>query len=240
MFERRSIAFGLGLLGAFGVVEGLAGDNVEPDALRIRSQLRAFAALPKFGPTATYVGAATPMPRTKYEAAVNDLAGRLVALSSAMLARDAVLREFSRTLEHFEDSDAADFEQLAIYLNELSRLARIDGTNNLLDTWRYGFDPHRTAAENNAAAVLLMSPRERAVLAVLDRAESATAVEFLTREFGTPMRHPSGSLQWFITVDRRTVASLSMNSGLSQVPTSVGLLRQRTFSYVKELERNGR
>ncbi len=236
MSLRRSIVLALASLGAVGaaITElAVAEEKVETQTLRIRSQLRTFATLPKFAPTSSYAGAATPMLRVRYEAEVNRLAGRLVALSAVSLSREDVLRELSRTLEQFDDAGAADAEQLFVYLAEMARMVGIQGADRLADTWRYGFDPRQTVAANNAAAVARMSARERDVLALLERAEPESAVAMLTRALGPPTPHGSGTLLWFITEDRRSVASLSTAPGRM----SAGLLRQRTFSYVRQLER---
>jgi hypothetical protein len=143
---------GLILAGVVFIVAGVTGflfviwPTFWPDqTLRITPDqiagLQALRAVPKFYPDEAkyYPGSTTEERRVVSEALVNAMLDSLVNGLALQPRKSFVLRHFKSTMRAFPEGDSEDTDRLCRYLVEVMDALAIDGSNELLNVWRYGF-----------------------------------------------------------------------------------------------------
>ena len=116
--------------------------TITPEVLR---ELSALRTLPKFHQELEhfYPGAATEEIRLAAEKAVNAMLERMRVRLLASLRKSYVMAEFLKMLKAFENADTEEREQACEYCERIMKILGIEGSDGMLNTWLYGFDPGR-------------------------------------------------------------------------------------------------
>jgi hypothetical protein len=103
--------------------------------------LQRLRAEPKFYPDTKliYPGAADETTRVSCEALVNDLLSVLIVDVKTTPRKAYVLSAFKATLSNASRLDTEEQDRLGSYLEETLRILQIEGSNELINVWRYGF-----------------------------------------------------------------------------------------------------
>jgi hypothetical protein len=126
-------------------LEALMSDHplqLTPDRIASLHALRVAA---KFTPEAAmlYSGAPSESVRAECEARVNELIDRLLDELASNPRKEAALEAFRSALSRFDAFDSEERERVCSYLEQIMDILGIESSDGLLNTWRYGFDPHK-------------------------------------------------------------------------------------------------
>jgi uncharacterized protein DUF4844 len=146
-----ALAVVVGLLVAF-ILAGITGllfrfwpTSIPDSQLLVTHQviedLRSLRAQPKYGPDPKrfYPGATSESTRKLAEEGVNLVIDHLIAGLPKRPQKAFVLATFKRFLPGFERFDSEEMDQTLYYLSEVMRIVGMQGSNELLNVWRYGF-----------------------------------------------------------------------------------------------------
>ena len=111
---------------------------VTPEVIR---NLKSLRAEPKFGPDPKrfYPGATNEATRKGAEQCVNIVIDYLIVELQKTPKKSFVLAAFKHFLPAFEHFDSEEMDETLHYLGQTMRILGIDGSNELLNVWRYGF-----------------------------------------------------------------------------------------------------
>jgi hypothetical protein len=191
--------------------------------------LTKFVAKKKFVAEGLYPGATNEQDRVRYEGLVNELAARLQRLAPEPDTKQALLAEFRKTMPSFEFVDSEERDRFLDYLEELMSIFGVESSDGLLNTWRYGFAPKESLQDSNSKALSAMSESDRAILAKLESATSATIESKLRELLGAPQTS-AGHLQlWFLNPQGKSAIGLFREGAalVLQVITQAGHLYRR-------------
>jgi len=142
MHRRRSsgwlLAIWIVLLASCGEPAEPTPLSVGPDQIAALQQLRAER---KFAPYERdfYPGAPNEAIRARCQAAVDDLLDVLARDLTTHPTKEYVLGEFRRTLTRFDLEDSEERDRAGGYLEQTMDIVGIEGSDGLLEEWRYGF-----------------------------------------------------------------------------------------------------
>jgi hypothetical protein len=105
------------------------------------ADLRALRAERKFvpNPRIGYPGAMSEARRLATQGALDELLDTLIRDLSAHPSKTFVLRRIKGLLAGFPAGDSEDRDRLLGYLERIMEILRVNGSNELLNVWRYGF-----------------------------------------------------------------------------------------------------
>ena len=111
--------------------------QVTPEGI---DRLRTLRATPKFYPDAStyYPGASSEGRRALDERLVNAMLDSLVGGLERRPRKSFVLSKFKSAMAVFPTDDSEDMDRLCGYLEQVLDTLGIDGSNELLNVWRYG------------------------------------------------------------------------------------------------------
>ncbi len=183
--------------------------------LEQRSQaLSQFISKRKFLAEGFYPGAMNEANRIRFEAEVNQLAGRLMRLPAAEQTKAKILDQFRPTMIGFENADSEERDRFLQYLEELMSIFDIESSDGMLNKWRYGFDPEESSESRNANALSAMSSEELELIKKFKDINASNAKATLLTVLGSPTSE-AGSLQiWFLKPDASSAISLSNQAGV--------------------------
>lgn len=151
-----------------------------------QAALQAFIKRPKFGAEGFYTGVADPAERRQFEAAINALARKALALASQPDPKPALMAAFKAAWLPFDLADTEDREKALQYFEDIMTALDVESSDGLLNQLMYGFDPGQTAASRNAEALAAMSEDERAFVKALEAQPRDTVRAFMTGKLGAP------------------------------------------------------
>jgi hypothetical protein len=175
--------------------------------------LRAFAARPKFIPTDRYTGIDDLSERQRFGERMNQLARELEPLVMSADAKPALLRALERAWPTFEMADTEDREVALEYFEELMALFGVKSSDGLLNRLAYGFDAQLSPDARQRAALAVMTPEERALIAEFERLSAANAPGELLRLLGPPQLEQPQLMGWMRGEDMKNLISLTQIEG---------------------------
>lgn len=107
---------------------------------QVIENLKSMRDQPKFGPDPKrfYPGATNEATRKVAEEGVNLVVDHLIVGLPKTPKKSFVLGTFKRFLPRFERFDSEEMDQTLHYFNEVMRIVGMQGSNELLNVWRYG------------------------------------------------------------------------------------------------------
>ena len=226
-------AIAIGLATGTSIAKGNTLQTLNPE--QKSEALTQFIAKKKFLAEGLYPGATNEADRVRFEAKVNELAGRLLKLPLAEQTKAKVLDQFKPTMNEFEETDSEEQDRFLGYLEELMNIFGIESSGGLLNKWRYGFDPNESSESRNASALASMSPEERELLAKFKDINASTAKAALLLVLGPPTTDSGGMQLWFLKPDATSAISLSFQAGAAVF----SWLAKDRFLYARRLEQPG-
>jgi len=108
-----------------------------------KDALRQLLAAPKFraDPATFYPGASSERVRIACQAHVDNLLQRLLQIPGASVPAEAMFKELRRALGALDRYDSEERDRICHYAEQIMDILGVEGSEGLLNKWRYGFDP---------------------------------------------------------------------------------------------------
>ncbi|GLR15077.1 hypothetical protein GCM10007907_38670 [Chitinimonas prasina] len=177
--------------------------------------LTSFIAKKKYLPDGQFAGVGSESARVEYEALLNALATRLLAIADQPSPKAPLLAAFKTAYPDFQHAESGVRERTLSYFEELMDILGVQSSDGLLNRLYYGFDPSQTTDMRNADAVAAMTEQERAFAKRLDGLNEQSALPFLMQELGKPAMQSSVSTIWIRESEPGNMLSLVQQQGKS-------------------------
>ena len=108
---------------------------------QVISQLTALKQEKKFGPDSStfYPGAMDEASRSNSQAAIDDVIDVLIRELPRQPRKSFVLKTFKSALSKYTTAESEERDQFLVYLERIMEIVGVNGSDELLNVWRYGF-----------------------------------------------------------------------------------------------------